>query len=485
VQSGGMLQDWLHKFLKKPTASSEADKPMQPVSPPSKNTSQKKTKKSDSMQDKLVLGGLMVCGVLFYFWMNAPEEPDGQVTLESVIPLAQLTGKIGAQPKEETLEEQFRRENKNVPLSDGRDIPPDVIKEHTRLFRQVPFGDTELSYEMRLPTNWGQSRFTQYGSPGEERYKVLTNIDRFFGPAIEDKRPFVWLEVERLSRMTTAENYMNQYFIQRGITPEAVKVHNMNRAEALFIQPRDYSSYAIRAVFMINGDRIMLATFGVPLEAYKIYRDLMGLAMSSVQMLETINRQPEPVSTYKLLNVLTFDYPSRWLLRNENRTSSLKPSMELALPTELNVRNTSGFGLSNQIDGLILVNAWRKTSTFSRATLEETIIKRLQVNQIKLQAVLQPEKQLLSHDDIASIKQTIYVSYVDNTPPTTEEFGVIQSTAAKPQQEVWVTTFDNGDYMVAVTLITWPQTKNYPNWSYNVTSYTKIVETMKIRMSVY
>ena len=482
-----MLTHLLRKLTGKPAVAQTGTDGVAPTPTVKKPASKKKTAAKNSRQDTYVLIGLTLGAILIYWLVATPSDPaqDGQTTFESVIPLSQLTGKIGVQPKTaETPEQRFRRENKNIPLSDGSKIPAKIVAERTRLFSQVPFGDQELTYEMRLPTSWGQSRFTQYGTPGENRYKILTNIDRFFGPSIEDKRPFVWLEVQHLDRFSTAENYMNQYFIQRGINPEAVKVQDMQRAEALFIQTREDSSYVMRTLFIINGDRLMLVTFGVPLDVYNDYRDIMGLTLASFRMQQTIDRQPEDVASYKLLNVLTFDYPARWQTRNPNRTSSLRPSVELVLPTELQVQRDSKL-LANEIDGLILVNAWRKIPGFDRSTLEETIIKRLQQNRIKLRDVLQTEKALPAHNEVSDIRQTIYVGFVDNTVPTTEEFGVIQATTSQPEQEIWVTVFDNSDYTAAVTLITWPQTRNYQNWAYNVSSYDKILDTLKLRLSVY
>ncbi len=487
-----MFKDLLRIVQSQKSAASPSEAARKTISGKTNTTSAKKSSPDAeavkrSRRDKLVFIGLTIAVIVPYTIIQnlSNTSHDGANQTESVIPLAQLTGKIGAQPRTLTPEQQFRRDNnKNVLLSDGKTIPANVVQERTNLFRQVPFGDTELAYEMRLPTSWGQSRFTQYGSPTAEKYKVLTNIDRFFGPSLEDKRPFVWMEVEALDRLVTAEQYMNQYLIKRGITPEAVKVYDGTRAETLFIQSRDYSSFVVRALFVMNGDRLMLITFGVPIEEYKNYKDIMGLTLSSYRMLQTIERQPEPVASYKLLNVLTFDYPSRWQTRNQNRTSSLNPSVELVLPTELQVA-VDNVNHIQQIEGLILVNAWRNSPLFNRAVLEETIVKRLQQNRLKLEAVLQPDQALPTHDGMLRMSQAIYIGRIDIAAPTTEEFGIIQDTTGNPRQEIWVTTLDNGDYTAAITLLTWPQTKNYVNWSYNVAAYQKIIDTLKLRQSIY
>lgn len=475
-----MLNELLRKYFQKsPPAAPVASAPEPtPDTPPGKKPAVKKKQPLISKDKKIFIGiGVAVLAINFVLTALS-EQTEIDPNQESVIPLAQLTGKIGQRPQPETPEQQFRRENKNLPMPDGTDIPPDVLKERTQIFQTVPFGDNELAYEMRLPTNWGQSRFTQYGSPGKEKYEILTNIDRFFGPAIEDVRPFVWLEVERLQRLTTSELYLNAYFIKRGITPETMKVHDGHRAEALYLETRDYNTYVMRTLAVVNGDRLVLVTFGVPIAAYKTYRDLIGMTLTSYRPLQKIERGLEPVNKYKLLNVLTFDYPKRWIIRNENRKTSINPSVEFVLPTELNLTASE---IRDQLNGVIIVNAWRHTPDYSRTVLEQSIVKRLKQSRIEMQDVLQAEKQLPSTVPGLKITQTVYVGLIDSTTPTTEEFGIIQDRSSFPRQEIWVTTYENANYTAAVTLVSWPQTKNYQNWSYNVISYQAILDSLKLR----
>ncbi|HEY1095797.1 MAG TPA: hypothetical protein VGF14_00995 [Alphaproteobacteria bacterium] len=476
---GIMKMDFLIKFLnslaKKPAGEDKA-----PVVERQKDeiAAQKAKSAKEEKIIFLILAAVVTLGYLGY--AAIPEKVDG----ESVIPLAQLTGNIKTQPRNETPEQQFRRENKNVPLSDGSTIPAEIVKSRTRQFRQVPFGDKELEYELRLPISWGQSKFARYGAPGAEKYDVLTNIDRYFGPSIEDERPFFWVEVEKLDRLSMSAYYMDMYFIKRGITPESVKIMDSDRAEALYVDVRNYSTFALRSQFIIHGDRVIVITFGVPLTDYKSYKDIMGLALNSFKLLNPINRTPEPFETYKLLNILSFNYLPRWLPRNENRTSSLNPSVEFILPTELNLA-PSQLMKGQQIEGLILVHAWRNRPGFNRQTIEQTIIQRLAMGGLKMKDVLQPEKNLSDKKDTTTITQAIYIGLVDQSPPTTEEFGIVQNDSAFPRQEVWVTVLDNGDYTAAVTLVTWPQTKNYQQWAANVVAYKTILKSLKLRKLVF
>src|SRR5690606_41090710 len=92
-------------------------------------------------------------------------------------------------------------------LPDGSGVPTQIVAENTQITQQVLFGDKELEFQVRLPSSWVMSEFARYGLPEEEDYSILTNIARYFGPAIEDMRPYLWIEVERLKRQIKAETW--------------------------------------------------------------------------------------------------------------------------------------------------------------------------------------------------------------------------------------------------------------------------------------
>src|SRR5690606_39819677 len=65
-------------------------------------------------------------------------------------------------------------------LPDGSGVPTQIVAENTQITQQVPFGDKELEFQVRLPSSWVMSEFARYGLPEEEDYSILTNIARYF-----------------------------------------------------------------------------------------------------------------------------------------------------------------------------------------------------------------------------------------------------------------------------------------------------------------
>ena len=388
--------------------------------------------------------------------------------------------------KKETAEEKFKRENKNIKLPDGSALTPDFIAKQTKLEKNIPFGDKQMEYIVRLPVNWRQSNFAKYGLPGEEDYSILTNIARYFGPAIEDQLPFFWLEVEKLRRFLTAESYLRSYMIKRGTVPETIIVRSETEAEALYIDSRDNRSYAVRSIFRMEGPYVIMATVGAPVQFYSEYKDVMGLIMKSFDLVNPIPGQIEKINTHKLLNVLKFDYYDSWQIRNEQAQTALNPSTELHNILEVEFDNRTrganrGLAIKKEpVQGLIFVNAWRVRNAHKAQNPMDVINAKL----ADIKHVLDPTpletKQLTLKSDFNSIEQRQYRALVDRYVRQ-DEFDIIMSEETKTENEVWVTVMDNGYYSVWLTMITPLRDTNYLTWAKNKAAYDLLIRSITVR----
>lgn len=376
-------------------------------------------------------------------------------------------------PVAETDEQKFKRENKNK-LPDGSALSKQEIDEKTQLTQQVPFGDTEMEFRVRLPKTWVMSQFARYGLPGEEKYAVLTNIARYFGPAIEDARPFMWVEVERQKRYMTAEAWARAYMIKRGISPQAIQVNSTSDVQVLYVDVRDFRTYAVRTLFRVVGDTMVLVSFGAPIQAYKDYKDMMAVAINSFYVINPNKRQIEEIKNYRLLNVLKFRYYASWLPRNEFSDSTLRPSIELHNPQLVNNEK------NELLQGLILVNVWRKSEQFSDEKNLSVIKDRLQELSMTLKEPLSPSKELPLFNGFTKIVQTPYLAQVA-TYVRKDQFDIVKSDQSKTQQEVWITTLDNGYYVAYLTMISPVQATNYVIWAQNMAAYDLLMKSIEIR----
>lgn len=373
----------------------------------------------------------------------------------------------------ESEEQRFKRENKNTSLPDGSAVPANFIDEHTQLTQQVPFGDRQVEFRVRLPVSWVMSEFARYGLPGEEDYAVLTNIARYFGPSIEDMRPYMWVEVEKLRRHTTAEIWARAYMIKRGITPEAVQVKSPTDTQALYVDVRDLRSYAVRSLFRIEGNLMIMVSMGVPIHAYKDYKDMMGLVLNSFALLRPIQREIEPVEERKLLNVMKFNHFKSWLPRAEFSDSTLRPSIELHNPKEMNNPK------DEVLQGVILVNAWRESVQMRSSNPMKIINDRLTEMRITLADPIKTET-LPPFSNFTSVERREYAGQV-NTYVQKDQFDIVKSEASKTTQAVYMTILDNGYYKVFVTLISPPRDNNYVIWAQNMEQYEMLIKSLEVR----
>lgn len=375
-------------------------------------------------------------------------------------------------PVQETDEQKFKRENKNK-LPDGSAMSKEAISEKTQATQQVPFGDNELEFRIRLPKNWVMSEFARYGLPGEEKYAVLTNIARYFGPAIEDSRPFLWVEVERQKRYMTAEAWARAYMIKRGISPQAMQVTSNTDVQVLYVDVRDFRTYAVRTLFRMVGDTMVLVSFGAPIHIYKEYKDIMAVGINSFHLIRPNERQIEKINDYKLLNVIKFKHYESWLPRNEFSESTLHPSIELHNPQLVNNEK------KELLQGLILVNVWRKSDQYTHEKNMEAIKDRLQELSMTIKESL-PVKELPVFNGYTSIVQSPYIAQVA-TYVRKDQFDIVQSDKSKTNQEIWVTTLDNGYYVAYLTLITPLKATNYVIWAQNMAAYDLLYNSIELK----
>lgn len=415
----------------------------------------------------MLAGGIFMIGYVFYeFVLMSPTVPQN-AGMMTPVPSQQ-------QGQAESAEEKFKRENKDVKLPDGSVIPESEVQDKTQMTQQVPFGDKDLEFRIRLPKTWFMSEFARYGLPGQENYAVLTNIARYFGPTIIDTRPYVWVETERLRRFMTAESWTKAYMIKRGISPQVFQIISPTEVQALYVDVRDLQSFAVRSLFRIEGDRMVMVSFGVPVDSYKDYKDIIGLSLNSFSLVRPIKREIEETRDYRLLNVMRFKYFTSWHPKNEWAESTLRPFVELHNPQEQ--WNEKG----NKLQGLILVNVWRNSEHFTPESNMKEIRERLLQMNMTLQDESVQTNDLPLHSNFKTITRHEYLARVNNYVRR-DQFDIVKSEQSLTNQEVWVTVMDNGYYRVYLTLVSPQKGSNYVIWAQNQAAYNMLIESMELR----
>ncbi len=372
---------------------------------------------------------------------------------------------------QKTSQARFNQENKNVELPDGSQLTSDYIAEKLTKFQEVPFGDKELEYQISLPDTWIRSNFAQFGLPNQDKYVLLTNIARYFGPSLGDLRPFVWFEALHLEREITARDYMYGYFTERGLTPQTVETASELDAQALFTEvQKNQGSYAIHARFMISGDRLVILKFGVPIQYYKEFKDIMGYAISSFELKQIIRRKIEERETFKLLNVLSFDHLESWTPAQVDRGSTLKTGMEL-----------QNFHPQGGLNGIIYIKAYRKMKNLDEAALWPEIEQFL----LERGFALLDQKEEKDHQKLETamkynqFSQKVYdVTFGDLIKKT--DFDIDRGEKNIIRQTLYVTRIDNDNHIAYFMLITPDNDKYYMTWAQNIYAYNLLLRSLNM-----
>jgi hypothetical protein len=216
-----------------------------------------------------------------------------------------------------------------------------------------------------------------------------------------------------------------------------------------------------------------LMTFGVPIESYAEYKDMMGLTVTSFELLNPVNRVIEPRETAKLLNVLSYRYFSSWQIVPQLRSTTLQAATEL--------HNVADNG---NLKGLVFMQAWRKNSQFSDDKAEKALNDRLAQSNLYLREVIN-EKSELTTDFKQKFKrsqQKVMAAIVGSkTDKQIEQFGIVRKEENLSRQEVWITTLDNDFYVVNVVLVTPPQASGFMTWAENVNAYKFLLNSVNVR----
>lgn len=371
----------------------------------------------------------------------------------------------------ESSEARFKRENRDIVLPTDKELSPEAVQNKIAEFGEVPFGDTELEYSVSLPKSWVKSNFAQFGLPGEEKYLILTNIARYFGPAIGDVRPYLWIEAVRLKREVTARDFMHGYFANRGLSSETERINSEKDAEALFVEVENQGSYAVHGRFIIHGDTLVLVKMAVPVLSYKDLKNLSGYVVTSFDLKNSISRKIEQRKTFKLLNVLSFEHLGSWTPAHVERKSTLKTGMELH-----NLHKDGG------LNGVIYIKAYRKTANLDESTIWPEITEFLSGRGF---SILE-EKE----NDELSTPSTVngYDSFEQKTYDVTfkellkkSDFDIERGDDNIIRQTMHISRFDNGNYVTYALLITPDNSKYYTVWAQNMFAYNLLLKTLDIR----
>ncbi len=322
---------------------------------------------------------------------------------------------------------------------------------------ETPLNDKTLAYSVRVPSGWkeldrGLSNFSVSS-------KVFGEIARFYGPPrLMGQRSRFTVQVIGLDYQLTAEQWLLQYLLTNGYSIQGFKTIGDERAEALFVLVKDGISYIIRAMAQINGKRVIMAQYFLPINNWDEGKSNQSHVVSSFTLLNKEKKLVEEMKVFRFLDVAEIKYPVSWELRSPPLRSIDRMGAQI-----LNVASkVSGRDKIKYLNGKVDI---KLVSVFAADALEE---------EIKVYKTELEKDGLLIRESLGTEKGFEFNDMFDLSK--LEIFDAVDSEEETLDYELWLSRFSAGDYYYFVSLLTPSREDDFFVWSRNTQAYKLILE---------
>lgn len=349
-----------------------------------------------------------------------------------------------------------------APLPQVEQLSPQDLENQTDLFEQVPGEDQELAFRMRIPKDWeDRSGFADFGGVFALDNRVFLEAARFYsGARINAARSYLSVDMIELDFVQTAKQWFTQYLSQQGYGVEGFTAHSPQRAEALYVILEKGVSYAVRSVVVINGRKLLMLRYFLPVENWEAEQALQNAVIKSFDIQNPSRAGIKDAGVYQFLDIARIQYPTYWDFEAAPIYSIDRMSADI-LHTETYGDKFAKKTLNGRI-GIDLV------SVYALETLEAELAD-IYVGLSKGGLNL---KEPIQQDVFYEFGNHFEFGKVDAYKLADEKGDVLE-------YEVWVTTMFAGDYYYFVTLLTPGKGGDYQTWLENIQTYKQVLKSIE------
>lgn len=341
------------------------------------------------------------------------------------------------------------------PLSPVEYLPEEEFKKQTRLIEDTPFDDEFLAYKLRLPKDWGDN--TEVGNkPASTEaisQRVLGPVARYISPAKKHLRSFFTLEALELTYEIGARNWFINYVVTNGLSLEQVGVESKRQVEAIYVEVRGDQTYIVRVKAILNGPRMVVARYFLPMEMYEDERVQQAQVIKSFQLTNREEVGVEKLEIYGFLDQSFFDYPVSWTFSTPLVKSIDRMRAMLYHSTKV-----------DKLDGQINIYLTNKLVNTTRAK----------------EVAFYREKFKIDNYDLGQYIETVKMDYHKDM-----NFGITQVYEMNPRvsnmfdYELWVSVLEGEEYIYVISLLTPARHEEFYTWARNVEAYKIILKGMR------
>ncbi|MCF8496713.1 MAG: hypothetical protein K9G62_08640 [Alphaproteobacteria bacterium] len=333
----------------------------------------------------------------------------------------------------------------------------------TVLYQDTPFNDKALSFAVRLPQDW--TRADDVGlSTGHYSLssKVFGEVGRYYGPSrLMGTRSRFTVHAIELDYQLTAEQWFLQFLLSNGYTIQGMEIQGENQVEAMYVLMERDISYVVRAVCQINGKRVALAQYFLPVENWEDEKVMQAQSIGSFKLSDPESEFAEEMVDYQFLDIAELKYPKSWTLRALPVNSIERMKIELLNIPPAADGEREQKTLSGKIE-ILLVSAYSSDS--------------IEAETDKL------KKELVESGLTLKSQVRIKDSYNFNEAfefAKVEAYEGIDSNDEILDYELWIASMLAGDFYYFLTLLTPSREDDYYTWSRNTQTFKLVVEQSK------
>jgi hypothetical protein len=344
------------------------------------------------------------------------------------------------------------------PLSPIEYVSAEDFNAATKIIEETPYDDEFLSFEVRLPKDWKENTTalnTIGNIGGGLNDSVLGVVSQYVSPPKNLLRSYFTIEAVELPHEINARNWFIHYVLKSGLSLEQVGFEEDRQVEALYVEVKGDSTQVVRVKAVINGPRMVMARYYVPMELYKEERVQQAQVIRSFEL---TNRQEENAEEFKIhgfLDQTYFDYPASWTL-SAPRIKSID---------RMNAMVYHRFP-DNKMAGQM--NLYLVSKSLGTPRSEE--LKQLR------------DKFVIKNYELGKLIETPEMAYNDEMG-----LGITQVYSMKSQSlefvdyELWVSVMENQDYLYVMSLLTPSRNEDFYTWARNIESHKLVLQSIRLK----
>jgi len=346
--------------------------------------------------------------------------------------------------------------DKIKPLSVVEYLPQKEFETNTKLIEETPFDDMFLSYQIRLPKEWGDNTQTSSESQITNQgisQRVLGPIARYTSPPNQHLRSFLTIETQQLTYEIGARNWFINYIVSNGLALEQVGVESRKQVEAIYVEVQGDTTYIVRVKVILNGPRMVVVRYYIPQELYNEERVQQAQVIKSFELTNREETGVEKLEIYGFLDQSYFDYPVSWILSPSTIRSIDRMKSMLYHST-----------VKGRLDGQINLYLTNKLINTTRSKEIAYYKEKFQIENYKLGAYVESPKMEYHNDMDFGV---------------TEVYKMESQAANMFGYEFWISVLEGEEYIYIITLLTPARDEEFNIWARNVEAYKLILKGMR------